>query len=540
MRIDQKKKWYQKIKYNSNFRTVGFMTVIIVLIVGYMCISGRMKTGESDGENAFVDNLAETIVIDAPDDPALDLQQYASGDVDDTVTIQEYDYTIQGMGGAGGSATDGRSAGTAGDGGAAVVLSGLSNTIRVVLTDGGDHVQSYVELSCDTAFTVTRDGTEKNYAANELVSVGSGEKAEKIVVRPDSSEGVIAVSSLSKSGGTPRYHGTIEITRQSSGFVVINQVNIEQYLYAVVSSEVSSGFEMEAQKAQAVCARGYAYRKLGSNYKGYDADLDDTTACQVYNNRPETESSISAVQQTAGLVPTYNGEIINAVYFSTSCGTTCTSEPVWGGIMAYTCARIQNTALDVPHFSDETAFRDFMDGRTDTDVVERDMPLYRWTVAYSKGELKQAVETGLSRCDGGVYEQKGTGWTETSAVSVGDIESVEMCERDDSGLLKSVIIKGSSRTLKISGQSNMRVLFATDGLEITEQDGTTLTGWTGVPSNFYYVKKDGDRYILKGGGYGHGVGMSQNGANELAKLGYTCAQIVAHYYNGSVLSSVEN
>lgn len=102
-------------------------------------------------------------------------------------------------------------------------------------------------------------------------------------------------------------------------------------------------------------------------------------------------------------------------------------------------------------------------------------------------------------------------------------------------------ITGDAGTVTVSGQSNIRVLFATDGKAITEQDGSELTGWTGVPSNFYYVKKDSSSglYILKGGGYGHGVGMSQNGANELAKLGYTAAQIISHYYNGAVLSSVE-
>lgn len=551
MRIDQRKKWYQKIKYNKNFKTVGFITVILVMVAGYMLITGRNRSGEdtTGEEDLFGNNSAETIVIDAPDDPTEDLMQYASGDTDDVITVEEYDYTIQGAGmvqkakdsserGSRDSSGD-RSSGGSGHGGSSVVISGMQNSIRVILTNGGAYTQSYVEFTCNTAFDVTRDGKKQEYKADELVTVGSDETASSIVVQPENSDGAIAVSSLSKAGGTPRYHGALEITKQSSGYLVINQVEIEDYLCAVVSSEVSSSYNMEALKAQAVCARGYAYKKLGTNYKGYDADLDDTTSCQVYNNRAETENSIAAVRATEGLVPTYNGELINPVYFSTSCGTTVTSDQVWGGTMAFTCTRIQNTALDVPHFSDEAAFRDFMDGITDTDVVERNMPMYRWTVSYSESEMKSAIETGLSRCST-KYEKSGDSWVSTSASSVGDIESIDMSERDDSGLLKSVTITGSDRTILVSGQSAMRVLFATDGKTITEQDGTSLTGWTGVPSNFYYVKKDGDVYILKGGGYGHGVGMSQNGANELAKLGYTCEQIIAHYYNGSVLSSVEN
>ncbi len=557
MRIDQRKKWYQKIKYNKNFKVVSFITVILVFVVGYMIITGRDGTGdnasdpEADGSNSL-----ETIVIQAPDDPTEDLMRYASSVTDDKGDngkggdgnngnngnngIEEFDYTIQGAGTIAApepekkkdvysySGSD-RTSGGSGDGGASVLITGMENSVRVILTNGGDYYQSYVEFSCSTDVNVTSDGKAKKYKAGDMVSLGSDVKASRIVVEPVSSDGVITVSSLSKSGGAPRYHGALDITKDSSGYFVVNQVNIEQYLYGVVSSEVSSSYSMEALKAQAICARGFTYRKLGCNYRGYNADLDDTTACQVYNNFPETDNSIAAVEDTSGVVPTYNGEIINAVYFSTSCGTTTTSDQVWGGSMPYTCTRIQNTALDIPYFSDETAFQDFMDGKTDTDVVERNLPMYRWTVSYTDDEMRQAVETGLSRCSG------------VSATSVGKITSVAVTSRDDSGLVKEVTITGDAGTVTVSGQSNIRVLFATDGKAITEQDGSELTGWTGVPSNFYYVRKDTSSglYILKGGGYGHGVGMSQNGANELAKLGYTAAQIISHYYNGAVLSSVE-
>lgn len=538
MRIDQRKKWYQKIKYNKNFKVVSFITVILVFVAGYMIITGKSKVGD-DTSDADGTNVAETIVIQAPDDPTEDLVMYAVSDSDDGSDIQEFDYTIQGAGTVAvakkkrsdtysGNGSD-RASGGSGDGGASVFITGMENSVRVILTNGGDYYQSYVEFSCSTGVKVTSDGKAKNYKAGDMVSLGSDVKASRIIVEPDSSDGVITVSSLSKTGGVPRYHGVLDITKDSSGYMVVNQVNIEQYLYGVVSSEVSSSYSMEALKAQAICARGFTYRKLGCNYRGYDADLDDTTACQVYNNFPETDSSITAVDETAGVVPTYNGEIINAVYFSTSCGTTTTSDQVWGGSMPYTCTRIQNTALDIPYFSNETAFQDFMDGKTDTDVVERNLPMYRWTVSYTDSEMRQAIETGLSRC------------SDVSATSVGNIKSVAVTSRDDSGLVKAVTITGDAGSVTVSGQSNIRVLFATDGKAITEQDGSELTGWTGVPSNFYYVKKDTSSglYILKGGGYGHGVGMSQNGANELAKLGYTAAQIISHYYNGAVLSSVE-
>jgi stage II sporulation protein D len=553
MRIDQRKKWYQKIKYNKNFKIVASITVILIFVVGYMIITNRNKMGEDTQEtdDSIYDGMvAETIVIDEPNDMG-DLEQYSAEDTEQgTEEVTEYDYTIQGIGHTStekktstGSTGSDRTAGGSGDGGSSVVISGMNNVIRVLLTNNGSYSQSHVEFTCTTDFTVSYDGEEETHKAKELITLASSDDVTKVIVTPDSSDGMVTVSSISKSGGAPSYHGYMEITKTSGGYVLINKVDIEDYLCGVVSSEVSSSYSKEALKAQAVCARGYAYRKLGSNYKGYSADLDDTTSCQVYNNHPETANSIEAVEETAGIVPTYNGEIINAVYFSTSCGTTVTSDKVWGGTaLAYTCTRIQNTALESPSFSDEAAFRDFMDGKTDTDCVERDLPMYRWTVTYTENDMKNAVSKGLSRCSGNVYVKKGDSWVASSVTSVGDVESVAVTERDDSGLVEEVTIEGSDCTVKVSGQSNLRVLFATDGLAITEQNGSTLTGWTGVPSNFYYVKKDSSTglYTLKGGGYGHGVGMSQNGANELAKLGYTCAQIISHYYNGAVLSSVSN
>lgn len=537
MRIDQRKKWYQKIKYNKNFKFISMIGVVVIFLVGYMILSGDSKMGEytdTEGNNSS-DKTVETIMIQAPDDPIGDLKQYAFADIEETIVVEEYDYSIQGAGTVaapdknnytGSSTKPDRTAGVSGYGGDSVLISGMENSVRVILTNGGNYKQSYVEFSCNTGCNVNIDGKNKSYGADEIVTLKSDAKAGHITVIPDTDSGKITVHSLSKSGGSPSYHGALDITKDSSGYLIINQVNIEEYLCAVVSSEVSGSYGMEALKAQAICARGFTYRKLGSYYNGYNADLDDTTACQVYNNFPETENSKYAVQETTGIVPTYNGEIINAVYFSTSCGTTTTSDQVWGGSMPYTCTRIQNTSLDIPYFSDEAAFRDFMDGKTDTDVVERNVPMYRWTISYTEEEMRHAIETGLSRCDG------------VSATSVGSIETISVTGRDDSGLVKEVTIEGKDGTVVVSGQNNIRVLFATDGNVITMQDGTELTGWSGVPSNFYYVKKTGDIYIVKGGGYGHGVGMSQNGANELAKLGYTASQIISHYYNGAVLSSV--
>ena len=146
MRIDQRKKWYQKIKYNKNFKIVSFITIILVCVVGYMMITGKNRVGEETDDNND-GNSVETIVIEAPDDPVGDLKQYVEADTDST-EIAEYDYTIQGAGtvaskkkedkGSSSSGTD-RTSGGSGYGGSSVVISGMENSVRVILTNGGDY-----------------------------------------------------------------------------------------------------------------------------------------------------------------------------------------------------------------------------------------------------------------------------------------------------------------------------------------------------------------------------------------------------------------
>jgi hypothetical protein len=227
MRIDQRKKWYQKIKYNKNFKVVSFITVILVFVVGYMIITGRDGAGDNaSNPGADGSNSLETIVIQAPDDPTEDLMRYASSDMNDNGDsgnggdgnngnngnngIEEFDYTIQGAGTIAApepekkkdvysySGSD-RTSGGSGDGGASVLITGMENSVRVILTNGGDYYQSYVEFSCSTDVNVTSDGKAKEYKAGDMVSLGSDVKASRIVVEPEHLESPVSTACLISS-----------------------------------------------------------------------------------------------------------------------------------------------------------------------------------------------------------------------------------------------------------------------------------------------------------------------------------------------------
>ena len=121
----------------------------------------------------------------------------------------------------------------------------------------------------------------------------------RISITTVNKEDKITILNVNKSYGNPSYRGDIEIALYDEGLVIINEVPIEEYLYAVVPSEMPVRFGVEALKVQAVCARSYAYKQLMNNsYGKYGAHVDDSVNFQVYNNVEEKEDSIRAVKGT--------------------------------------------------------------------------------------------------------------------------------------------------------------------------------------------------------------------------------------------------
>lgn len=111
---------------------------------------------------------------------------------------------------------------------------------------------------------------------------------------------------------------------------MVNELPLENYLCKVVPSEMPASYQKEALKAQAICARSYAYRQIMDYaYPEYQAHVNDSTDYQVYNNSASQQAATEAVQETAGKVLKYNGNIITAYYYSTSCGKT-TTMAAWG------------------------------------------------------------------------------------------------------------------------------------------------------------------------------------------------------------------
>ncbi|MCD8083723.1 MAG: SpoIID/LytB domain-containing protein, partial [Clostridiales bacterium] len=402
-----------------------------------------------------------------------------------------------------------------------------ADTIRVLLMTSGfsNMFHDSVTLVSDGAMTLTQvDESEAVEAGQELTFVSGDERlaAGRVILEPEN-DAEIRVPSLERSLGTPSYGGRLEILDTELGLVLINDLYLEDYLRKVVPSEMPSTYEIEALKAQAVCARTYAYMQIQSNtYSRYGAHVDDSTNFQVYNNVETDARTAQAVQETYGKMLLYDGSPVSAYYFSTSCGVT-SDLGVWGGDpeeTPYLKSVFLQPGGGTPDLTDNDVFASFIKD-PDYPAFDSSYPLYRWSMVTNVNYLTDHID------------------------GVGTVESVQITERGAGGVAQNMLVKGTDGEKTISGQSAIRAALADPALTLVRGDGKSTDGWSSLPSGFLTIEEYGvnssgvKRYKIYGGGYGHGVGMSQNGAQGMAKAGYSCEEILNFFYSGVTVDEID-
>ncbi|MBR3898202.1 MAG: stage II sporulation protein D [Bacilli bacterium] len=264
---------------------------------------------------------------------------------------------------------------------------------------------------------------------------------------------------------------TIKVKDEKTGNIL--EIPFEDYVKGVVSGEMPTEFELEALKAQAVASRSYAlYHMNGNEY-----DVTNTTSNQVYLTDEELKEKWKskyveninkvkeAILETKGEYLTYNGETINAMFFSTSVGKTENSEEVFVSKLPYLRSVSSEWDTSSPVFTDTVTInlKDF----------------------YQKLDLE--------------YKDK--------------IE-IEVLEKTSTGRTKK---------LKING---------------IELKGRDVSSKLQIRSNYFEIKQNNDQVIITTKGFGHGVGLSQYGANGMAKEGYNYKDILKHYYEGTEIQKM--
>ena len=283
-------------------------------------------------------------------------------------------------------------------------------------------------------------------------------------------------------------YGTIRLFHTATS--QIEELNIDEYLYGVVSSEMPADFEIEALKAQAVVARTYTiYQCIYNVGKHENADIcDDSTCCQAWITKEDRMARwdaniaennwnkiVEAVDATSGKIITYNGEPINAFFHSNSGGITESSLNIWGGI-------------DYPYLkSVETAGED---GYTQ----------YASEATFTKEELLTKIKETYPDC----------------VIDYTQENCIQILEYTTSGRVK---------TIKFGNK------------EIAGTEARTILG---LRSTNFSFSINGDNITFSVTGYGHGVGMSQTGADSMAKSGSTYEEIIKHFYTGVEITEVNS
>ena len=389
-------------------------------------------------------------------------------------------------------------------------VSSRDASLRIVRVALAARVAS-VELSADGAWTLfASDGATPlalTQAGEQWVLERDGARvsARRSDSHPVSLRDTLVVARSTEGGGTirfngRRYRGELLLRATDGGIMVVNRLPMDDYLRGVVPREIgtSDASDLAAVEAQAVAARSYAYTRLAGPARPYD--LVATVQDQVYGGvTSETGAGNEAVERTAGLVLLYGGRVVNAPYHANCGGFTAAPEDSW-------------------NVESEPYLRRVSDRIPGTDRYYCDWaPRFRWTRRYSGDQLRASVARyvrGLPGGSGGITRVRNVRVTDVTPV--GRVAALLVDTDRGSWTLRGNQIRQALRLP--SGEMLYSTYFSVDA-DVGSGEVKSLT--------------------LEGGGNGHGIGMCQSGAIGRARAGQDFRTILATYYPGTTVGTVE-
>lgn len=346
--------------------------------------------------------------------------------------------------------------------------------------------------------------------------------------------GFLGVDGLKRKGRQALYRTSFEIVKKPNTtnlFYLVNVLDLQDYLKGVVPNEMPVSFGIEALKAQAVAARNYVLSPRTRLVKEYD--VVDSVASQVYFGA-NTEDNLSnrAVEETEGIIALYNWNLILAQYSSTAGGYTesfsnAFSDPANkkfpSNSKPYLVAKAD--MLTQPPLVTEEQVRDFYMNKPDSYDVRS--PYYRWQKEWTKEELQTVLSKTL-------VSQSKTGFVFPKlmkAEDFGELVSIKPISRGESGKLIDVEIKTTKGTFDVQKELVIRRVFQKNNISLPSAN---------VVFDFLNDEETGEtKVIAYGGGFGHGVGMSQYGAGYMAtELKMPYSKILRHYYTDISLATM--
>jgi len=423
--------------------------------------------------------------------------------------------------------------------------------MRVIISADKCYFHSDASFSCDSGIDVYAAG-KKTASGNLFDTSQSVLNNGRVTLVPVS--GKITLQCGDRSREEKSFSGKFDIEKTENGYLIINDVGFEDYIKGVVPSEMPSGYGKTAAMVQAVCARSYGCNEFYSpEYLRYGANCDDTVMCQVYASSPQSEISVKAVESTKGLCVCYNGEAVSTNFYASSCGSQAASGDVWekNGVFPseskpYLSEKNDNNA----DFSTESGALAFFKNMN-AESYDSWSKWFRWSVTFSLTQLENTVIKNLP----GIYDKNRRineninlpEKCDDFLTSAGHLADMEITKRGSGGNVMALNLKFENKTLTVYTEYNIRMLLrpqGTDGDEISLylKDGTVLTNYYMLPSTFFALQKWEDsnnkNFVLRGGGIGHGCGMSQNGVKQMSDTGFTMEQIIGYYYKGAQILEI--
>jgi len=337
------------------------------------------------------------------------------------------------------------------------------------------------------------------------------DSASKISVQPQNNETIFC--------NGVEYRGYIFLEMMQDGTIVlVNILGTDDYVASVLGKEMSYSWPKEALKAQAVCARNFVLCR--TSHKNHGFDVCATTHCQVYGGiKSEHENTRQAVNETKRILAKYNGEVVPLYFFATSGGATEDVKNVWGSSVGY-LKSVQDT-----YENPEKASK------------------YRWSVSLTRAEIEEKLRN--------------------AGATIGNLRSIKVDSVTNTGRVLSLTFSGDagsytaklekcrtilgvySQRFSVFGEASAPVVTtagnitggyrAIDSSQTVQAAGARAIMGNGVIAGISADNQGSENYRIEGGGYGHGVGMSQWGARAMAENGFTYDSILKHYFTDIVL-----
>jgi len=337
------------------------------------------------------------------------------------------------------------------------------------------------------------------------------------------------------------YGGTLRLQPNTYGtYTLVNNVPIETYLRGVVPHEIGPGAPVPAIEAQAILARTYALRNL-RRFEIDDYQLCADTQCQVYRGLTGTAPVADrAIQGTSGQVLTYQNELVDALYSSTTGGVTAPFSDVWNGPDRPYLRSVVDSVYGVWDLAryplnSEDNVKAFI--AIDEGFNEDTWRLFRWRYDSSLTEITQDLKTFLGR-------------RQHPLAGLNQVVSMRVSERANSGRVQALEIETDLGAVRLEKDEIVRVLSAPRSLLFyiepiyqpatpgANQGVSAAASSTLLPSTSQAATPQLTGYRFVGGGWGHGVGLSQTGAYNLGNLGWSHVRILQFYYPGTTLQPI--